>query len=329
MSDPSQREVDNRLEESMDLFKRADVGERTTLQPIKPTHALIAFDGSQQDETAMSLAIYLQRQSECRLSYCLVSDAARESFATHIRDSAEQAGAVEVPGEGEADYDRILSAVEASQADLLIVPCPFGRDYESIGEDSTGTVIDVMIARSPIPFIAIRRPVGDPPHPSADADAPVPAKENPTKHLRLVFTEQNKAALAAAQRALGLVAPSGKIDMLLLVEASFYDNFRAAMQAIDPTKEVSYQDLEHALARTFGPLHAALHHAAPGVNCSYELLIRNEEDEEPVTPGDPKTHPALIAIGLERENHDSQSETRDYIRRSPHPVLVTLAIHQD
>ncbi len=188
------------------------------------------------------------------------------------------------------------------------MPCPFGRDFESVGDDSTGTVIDVLTARLTVPFIAIRRPV------SAD--------DIPTKHIRLVLTGANAAAEKAARQAMGLARSGGRFDLLLLVEESFYVNFREAMRAIDPDKHVSYAELENALARTYGRLHAALQRSGTDHSLAYELLIRNEQDEQPVTPGDPKTHPALIVLGLQRSDHDSQGEVRDYIRRSPHPVLV-------
>lgn len=308
MTDRSHRDVDSQLEESMDLFQRADVGQVEALTPATPSRVLMAFDGSGQDQAVLSLAKQIHERCGSELAFCLASETAGEDRTGELREGGAQAGAVESNCEGETAYDRILSAVESSGADFLIVPCPFDRDYESIGEDSTGTVIDVLIARCCVPFVAIRRPVS--------------ANDDPTKHLRLVFTGENHAALTAARCAAGLVNPSGKIDMLLLVESSFYDNFRAAMHAIAPAAHVSYADLEHALARSYGRLHAALHHTAAELKFDYELLIHNELDEAPVTPGDPKTHPALIVLGLDQHDHDSQSEVHDYIRRSPHPVLV-------
>lgn len=312
MPEPTQKQVDSGLEDSMDLFQRADVGQVHSLDPLRPQRVLLALDGSLQDPAVVSLGRQLQENCGCKIVYWHVARDGQAALSEDVSRRLSEIKAVAVvendlPDDA-ADYDRILAAVASSDAALLIAPCPFGRDFESIGGDSTGTVVDVLTSRCPVPFIAIRRPVS--------------AEDNPTKHLRLVFTGANPAAETAARYAVGLTKSDGRIDMLLLVEESFYDNFREALHAIDPEKNVRYEDLEHALARTFGKLHASLQHSTEQLGLGYELLVRNEEEDDPVTPGDPKTHPALMVLGLHRDDHDSQGEIHDYIRRSPHPVLV-------
>lgn len=312
MPEPTQKQVDSDLANSMDLFQRADVGKAHKLDPLKPESVLLVLDGSQQDPAVISLGRQLRENCGCRLAHLFIPPDGQTAVSADIKQQlkAAQSAAVvegEVP-EDEVASGRILAAVETYGPSLLVAPCPFGRNFESVEGDSTGTVVDVLTSRSPVPFIAIRRPV------SAD--------DNPTQHLRLVFTGANPAAETAARYALGITKTGGLIDMLLLVEESFYDNFREALHAIDPEKNVGYEDLEHALARTYGQLHASLQHSTEQQGLQYELLVRNEEDNDPVTPGDPQTHPALIVLGLQRNDHDSQGEVHDYVRRSPHPVLV-------
>jgi len=308
MTEPTQRQVDSELEDSMDLFQRADVGTVSALSPIVPERLLMVFDGSQQDSAVMSLGDQIREQTNCRVDYMFLPPSDDTQPATEIGERLRALAAEEVSSPGDENYERILATAQDTSADLLIIPCPFGRDFESVGDNSAGTVIDVLTARLPIPFIAVRRPVI--------------ANDIPTKHVRLVFTGSNAAAEKAARQAIGLSRPGGRLDMLLLVEESFYKNFREAMHAIDPDKRVTYEELEHALARTYGKLHASLQHTASEHKLSYELLIRNEHDEQPISPGDPKTHPALVVLGLKRSEHDSQGEIHDYVRRSPHPVLV-------
>ena len=110
---------------------------------------------------------------------------------------------------------------------------------------------------------------------------------------------------------------------MLLVEQSFYENFRETLAALQPGVEVAYEDLENALAKNYARLHAALQKAATKIGFTYELMVRYEADEKPITPEDPHTHPALVVLALKRSGHDSQGEIHDFIRRCPHPVLVT------
>lgn len=311
MNEPTQSQVDSDLQNSMDLFERADVGVTHAVPLKKPSHLLVVLDGSTQDAAAVSLATKLKARLTCDLTWAFVPTADSSTLCSDHRQLLESVGAKEattnVSRENET-AQQILTIVEESTADLLIVPCPFGRDFEEIGEDSTGTVIDLLSARCPIPFVTIRRPD------IVDID--------PTRHVRLILTGENPAAELAASIAAGVVQPNGKLELLLLVEVSFYHNFRQAMHAIDPSRTVSYEDLEHALARQYGRLHAALQRTADEVGFEYELLIQNEEDETAVTPADPVTHPAVMVLGAGRGDHDSLGEVRDFIRRSPHAVLV-------
>lgn len=319
MTQPTQRQVDADLERSMDLFTRAKVGDAGTLDGISPTRVLVALDGSSQDLATAQLTRQLAERLKCEVGYALIADSPEVSFTPQAAADFTALSATEVsvpvstteedePGKQPTNYDSILAAATEYQADLLVVPCPFGRDFESLGEDSTGTVVDVLTARWKAPLIVTRRP---------DATG-----RDPTNHLRIILTGENPAAEQAARLAVGLVQPGGRLELLLLVEKSFYEKFREALQSLQPGTDVSYEDLENALARTFGRLHASLQRTSSAVGFTYELLIRHEGDELPITPEDPKTHPALMVLAMQRSSLDSQGEVQEFIRRSPHPVLV-------
>ncbi len=311
MNEPTQSQVDSDLQKSMDLFERADVGVTQSIPLKRPSHVLLVLDGSTQDAAAVSLAIRMKSRLDCQLTWAFVPTADCSTLASDHRSALKEANATETATNVSKENDtanQILQIVTESAADLLIVPCPFGRDFEEMGEDSTGTVIDLLAARCEIPFITIRRPD------IVDVD--------PTAHVRLILTGENAAAELAAAFAAGLVQPNGKLELLLLVEVSFYHNFRQAMHAIDPSKVVTYEDLEHALARQYGRLHASLQHTADAAGFDYELMIHNEEDATSVTPQDPVSHPAVMVLGAQRGDHDSLGEIRDFIRRCPHAVLI-------
>ncbi len=319
MTQPTQRQVDADLERSIDMFTRAQVGEVGQVDGVRPTRVLAAIDGSSQDLATALLTRQLAERLSCDVGFVLVTDDSEKHIDKQALDELTAISATEIQlpaeisqtsqtDENPANYDYILAVANDYQADLLVAPCPFGRDFESLGEDSTGTVVDVLTARWDGSLIVTRRP---------DATG-----RDPTNHLRIILTGENPAAEAAARLAVGLVQPNGRIELLLLVEKSFYEKFREALHSVQPGMDVSYEDLENALAQTYGRLHASLQMSAASVGFAYELLIRHEGDELPITPEDPKTHPALMVLGMEQSSLDSQGEVQEFIRRSPHPVLV-------
>lgn len=312
MTDSSRKSVDSFIEQSMDLFERADVGAVRPFDLKKPERLLAALDGSAQDHATVLMAKQLHDRLGCAVAFhpAPTDEFRIESDTFDVLQSIGAAHVDVAPGI-ETNYDRILAAAETCKADLLLAPCPFGRDFESLGEDSTGTVIDVLTARSRIPFVAIRRP---------DATG-----RDPMTHLRIILTGANPAAELAASWAVSLVQPQGRLELLLLVEHSFYENFKDTLASLQPGIEVDYEDLEHALAKKYAALNASLQHAASEIGFTYELLVRYEADDEPITPEDPRTHPALMVLALQRTDHDSQGEIHDFVRRSPHPVL-TVAV---
>lgn len=305
MPDPTQRHVDSELSDSMDLFERADVGAGMEISPCRPKKVLVATDGSTQDHALTLFANQLRGRLSCEVGYLAVGAGPSTSGVQHAE---EDAVLVEVDASIEEDYERILAAAESFGADLLMLPCPYRRDFESLGEDSAGTVMEVIAARSEIPTIFIRRP-----------DA---VGRDPSNHVRIILTRENAAARKAAAWAAGLVQPKGRLELLLLVEKSTYKNFKEIMKSLQPDAEFNPEDLEDALARTYAQLHSGLQRASREHGFAYDLIIRYEADEQPITPEHPETYPALMALGLVRSDHDSRNEIYDFVRRSPHPVLV-------
>ncbi|TWT78171.1 hypothetical protein Pla123a_09610 [Posidoniimonas polymericola] len=305
MPDPTQRHVDHQLSDSMDLFERADVGPTTEVPQRRPQKILIAPDGTTQDHALTLFAKQLRDRLSCEVG-CLTAFGGSPASP----DQTVELGATAVAADAslEEDYDQVLAAAQSFGADLLMLPCPFRRDFEALGEDSTGTVMEVVTARSEIPTIFLRRP---------DAIG-----RDPSDHVRIVLTRENAAAEKTASWAVGLVQPHGRLELLLMVEKSTYENFREIMNSLQPDAEFHPEDLESALARTYAPLHSGLQKASREQGFTYELIIRYEADEQPITPEHPQTHPALIALGLVRHDHDSRNEIHDFVRRSPHPVLV-------
>ena len=161
MSNPEPNEVDRGVDASMRMFEKSKVGDSAALVPIKPARVLLVLDGSPQDETGIESANYLRETFNVET---LVLDGRESDDGQQLEDIAgpvieRVSGSRPItPPENDGDaHDIILAALGAHSVDLVILPCPFGREFESIGTDSAGTVIDVMLSRCPRPMLVIRR----------------------------------------------------------------------------------------------------------------------------------------------------------------------------
>lgn len=290
----------------MRMFEQAHVGPLAPVAPIRPQSVLVCLDGSAQDEGGIAAVEFLDgRVQGCRI---LVLDAReRESVGGY---AAERAASLREPqmvsfDEGDA-YDRILAAVEAEAPELVIVPCPFGRDFESVGADSAGTVIDVLLSRCQTPMLVIRR-----------GDQPL---EMATREISLVVSGESDSAPAAAGWAIGMAAEHATVTLNLVVEEGQLESLRELLQAIAPDQPVDREQFEGAMTKTHARLHAATAKAAAEAGLKYRL---DPHVGDPATPAlQEVARPRLIVLPLERDDRYSYGFVQDRIRRSPHPLLV-------
>lgn len=324
MVEPTQRDVDHDLDASRRLFERARVGEVAPIEPRRPQRLLLALDGSAQDLPSLALASGLGERFGC--TTVLVD--ARELPGAGREETDEQgvaaadlarqwstvleAAPVEaLPKPSGDSFQQILDSMDQARPDLLIVPSPFGRDLEAVGPDSTGTVIDVLLARSPVPLLVVRQPF---------------TPQGPLfGQVQMLLGSENEAAPAAAAWAAGLVAPGGQLQLVLALEAEFYENVSVLLQVIDPTLDISPEELANALAHTHARLHRGLQKVAVSLGFRYQLRVeRQGQPAAPVIADEalPSAAHPLIVLPLERSDRASQGRIHDRIRFSPHPLLV-------
>ncbi len=305
MFDPTQREVDRDVESSIKAFERAQVGEVAATRPIRPQHVLLVLDASTQDALSIAMAQHLQATFECRVSVVDARDSAKS------QDLAEQVagqlnGAACAKGDGDA-FAQILDAVAQVEPDLLIVPCPFGRDLKSVGPDSVGTVIDVLLARLHIPLLVVREPFG--------------LVKQAFERLLLLIIGENEVAPLAAGWAAGLAAKGGRCDLVLVLEEEFFQNMQNVLAAIDPQVSVSHETVEGAMAATQTRLHRSLQKTAEEQGFEHDLFVLRDNEPQATAMQDDPRHPLLV-LALERTDHASQGLVRDRIRWSSNPILV-------
>jgi hypothetical protein len=308
MVEPTQHSVDHDVEASMRLFERAHVGEVSAVEPRQPARVLLALDGSDQDALGVALSRGLRERFGCAVS---VMDARERRDSADLASQAARAiGGEWLPPRTGESFEQILAAAAETRSDLVVVPSPFGRDLESVGPDSTGTVVDVLLARMPAPLMVVRRPY-------------VPAGE---LFANVIFTlsGENEAAGTAGTWAAGLTAPGGRLRLVLVMEAEFAQNVRAVMQTVDPHVQVTEALLTDALARMHVRLHRGLQKSADHAGFQYELRIEPAGGAaEAALYGE--TGQPLLVIAHERGDHFSQGLVHDRIRLSPNPVLVVPA----
>ena len=312
MVESMRRKLDRAIEESMDLFNRARVGSVAAVDPRRPDSLLLALDGSSQDPFGIAVARRFRERFDCQLAVVDAREGdASDDLAATVAGSL---GGRAEPKTSDDSFTQILAAVETSKCDLLITPCPYGRDLDAVGPDSAGTVIDVLLARSPVPILVVRRPYD----PQGDL----------FRQVVMILTAENEAAPDAAAWAAGLIAPRGVLHLVLVLEREMYENIHALMQSIAPEMDVSIDSLSRALARNYMRLHRGLQKAAAKGGFEYKLKLQVEGESGTIAPED-AAHPTLRVLALERGDHISQGGVQARIRQSLHPVLVVCRQHCD
>ncbi len=303
--EPTQREVDRDLDTSMKMFERVQLGEVAPIAPRAPRQVLLALDGSTQDATSIEITVTLVNRYPCQVSI-LAACAGAESVAEAAR--ARLSGSAIVAAVGPEDpFDPILEAAAKHESDLVIAPCPFGRDFEMIGPDSAGTVVDVLLARLNRPILVVREP-----HEIAQ-----PAFH----HIALRSIGENEAAQAAAVWAVTLAAAGGSLELVLVFEEEMRENLSMLLKSLDLNIETSDDNLIAALRKAHIRLHRALQKSAEQFDFDYTLTVEHPPESAPF-PDRSFSALSLVVVALERSDHMSQGYARDCVLHRRQPVLV-------
>ncbi len=305
MFEPTEREFDDDVQRSMNMFERARVGDVPAVEPLIPQRLLLALDGSSQDAMGQRIAQQVRRRFDGDLT--VVDGRESEESDTLMEQVAEDLNARALPKLSGENYEQILAAIDQSKCDLLIVPCPFERDFAKVGTDSIGTVIDVLVSRSSVPLLVVRE--------SYEISA------EPFSRVSMVLVGENEAAQLAARWATGLVAAGGTLELTLLLETEIFENVRDLIRALDPAVDVSQEKLAEAMQRSRVRLHRALQKAAREAGFQYRLNMRQDGDDSPIESRTGERHP-LTVLALENSDHLSQGFVHDRIRQSPGALLV-------
>lgn len=313
-------DLDREVDDSMRLFERARVGSATPITPIRPARVLLVLDGSDQDVTSTQSANYLRTRHNTET---LVLDA--RELAAIERDTSEGVKKADAPprtlaGEvvakignsraieriaGDA-FDAILHALKQHQINMVILPCPFGRAFEKVGQDSAGTVIDVLLSRCPVPLLITRR-----------ADQSL---EQCVNRICVLVSGECDVETRAAGWAFGFATDKTEISLNLVVEKEHFENVRALMEELRPGETFDESTLSDVLTKTHQSLHGAMNATAKQMNARYHLIPEAGATAPPNPLSDPTQQ--LLVMPLEVDDRFTQGFVQDRIRRSPHPILI-------
>jgi nucleotide-binding universal stress UspA family protein len=275
---------DRDLTDSMGLFEAAVYAKPVdvTLPPLETV--VLVLDGSNQDATARGLAKCLARAT-----------------GAMVHEQASLSDAAE-----------ILRACTERKAHLLVLPVPFGRDVESLRDESLGSVVDMILQESPCPVLCIRQPVAEEHLQALCADVLIPILDHGADHGK---------AMGWAFRVLpkgGKLLLLGVADRELLAEAK-----QLLGDAISP-EALRSEALNRAVTADIGGLAAAAQKQGLALGDAVRVEVRVGRSV-PVALEVINAQPRLTIVPGSRDHTSiAYHHAVDLILGAAGPVLVAL-----
>lgn len=301
--------VERVVEEHMEAFQEA-LGERVELARPTVSSILLALDRSNQDELVLALGRRLAHRWDARVVITGGFPDEEEEISWSYLEEAQKRLNRDVDAEaywtaGEESFDKILRAIEEREVDLVVLPAPYLRDPESLGEDSVGTNLDVLLTRSPVPLLVVRWPDVGP--------------DEALGNVTLVVFDSDPWSRRSAEWALAL-AREGALRTLAFVDAEFVELVESSLEADEPEEGVARR-----LSRGMVPLVSATVGSAEreGISADVEYVVGLLGELVREWIG---TKPTLLVVrGFGPEDEPQEKVARDLILQSRSPVLVVKA----
>ncbi len=302
------RDVERIVEEHLEAFEEALMGKVELYVPMVNT-ILLALDRTNQDKLVKGLGEMLSQ----RLSASLVltggfpeelADVAEE-YISEVRQELLVAGvdARVILPTGQESFDKILRTIDDAQADLLILAAPYFRELESLGEESIGTNLDVILARSLIPILVVRDPSPEP--------------EEILGHLHLAIYDDSPLSKVAAEWAI-LLSKGGQLEALAVVEEEVVEMME---DALGPEK-ISEEELVERLSRELIPLVSAVLRRCEEMEVPSDVKYLTEDLVEAILSRVDKKGGLIVLRGYEAHDRPGEKVARDVIPRTRTAVLV-------
>lgn len=300
----SEHQIADELDEARRMFERAQQGRVSPLTRSVPDHVLVVLDGSPQDEGSIEAGRAMAKRFSTETS---VLDARESGDGDLTRSAIEKIEAAKaLPRTEGPAHERILAAAKEVHADIVVVPCPFGRPLDEVGVDSTGTVIDVLLAKSDCSLLVIRR------EGFRFMDC--------LKEIVVIVGGECDAEIHAGEVAAGMSVKEGLIRLNLVIDREQFENVRDIVETGESDQPLSKEQFAHRLAIAHRKLHGRLEMTATEWERRYEMQVIDDEQAPPNPLADPPA--MLLVVPLEVDDRYNMGLVKDRIARSPHPVMV-------
>lgn len=258
-------EQSRHLDEDCGLFEAAAHAQGELPPPPAITTVYLALDGSNQDDTARRFSAALMEQHHATLVEIKEAD----------------------------DALAIVSRIDQTPGSLLILPVPFGQDYERLAGESLGSVVDMVLLESRCPVLCIRGVMDKLAVHAAlmHIVAPVVVKQASVEH--------------SLSWAITLAATGAKLDLFATADVDVLEEVRHWISGDTPHPPgvLAHEQVLRGLTREMGGLVAAsqrmgrsrgLHvHVETHIGPFVKLVLQHSHDRNLIVWGAERDHRAL------------------------------------
>lgn len=223
------------LDDDLGMFEASVSKEVIELESPKIKRMVAVLDGTNQNTVTSTLAKQLAEQ----LGVKVVEEQAKETSA-----------------------ERIHKIMQSQNADLLIMPVPFGRDIDVLKDESLGSVADMLLQESKCPVLCVRQPMDEEEIRQALSDVLIPVLDLEKGHEKAVSW-----ALAMARK-------DCKIELLGVADEEVIAEAKQMLgDSVDP-EVFKAEALNRAVTRDIGGLVAAIQKRASEENFKVRVEVK-------------------------------------------------------
>jgi nucleotide-binding universal stress UspA family protein len=200
------------IEKKIKIFEKAVDIKKIKLNPIKIKKILLAIDAHSEateiNENALQITSILAKKAQSEVFIICIAPTAieikiSEKLVGRALKTLEKEN-IKVIGTCEFGHpsEKILEISNRYNPNLIILPTPYGERAEPFNIDSLGTSVDIILRKSPIPTLLVKKP-----------------KHPPNKILSsiLLIIDSNKST-KAAEWALSLTKENSSLMLLTITE---------------------------------------------------------------------------------------------------------------
>jgi nucleotide-binding universal stress UspA family protein len=190
-----------------------------------------------------------------------------------------------------------------------VVPAPYARDINVLGDESLSSTIDALLAESRTPMLVVR-------HPHDEIASCL-------KEVVIAATLHANEAIEPARWALRLMDREGQVTLLAVADSDTITEAASLLGAAVDPEALGEEALKRAEQRSIGALQSALQQRASAENLNTVVDVRAGKPATVIAAfADQRS--CLVCIGRSKDRSSpSWHHLVDVLLNAHHPVLVT------